>query len=923
MEITNKISVLVRVRPLVSSEQKPAWIVSDNTISPLETSKHQGASLQRFSFDGVYDPSVTTRELYAQTMANFAAHIVEGYNCTCFAYGQSCSGKTFTIFGDCLEANSSSTSSLEHTCPGILPLCVKDLFNNLQSVTNRFFVVYFTYWELYNEELKDLLAGEKHRLEIRYTKHSMQVSCVEKRVGSLEDVLSYLRFGNRLREVAATDLNTVSSRSHAIARLTIESVDTALLDELVKANKLPPPDSIEKLSDYDISYRTATLTIVDLAGSERQVKTNAIGERFKEANNINKSLLTLGRVFSAITSNAAHVPYRDSNLTKILQTSLQGNCYTTMIACISLASEHIEETLSTLRYASNASSIEMRVHSNEVLAENNAMIRLETERQQLAIRVRELEERCRSLEANAGSLEYLTAESGAHRLSGTELTEPELKKLAFSSSGSEHCLQSIALSPLSLSATFTERTPAVPVSTRVANTSPMPAHSLSNLSQSIFRCPQDVALWPEARSSMSSNAMADKGATPITARVATINDMEVVFEDIDKLDTYNFETTDSYTCLDLDLEEVASCFYPEKACYVQTDGSVLYRPINTLSILSLASVDDILKQIESELEKMQEPAVFLAEKKQDIDEALEANAASSLYGALHDIKQGIISFQDLATDAPRNRLLQLVSDLDQAYRHSYEASVMKTLNTMGLLAEDVSLVRSQADKYRTEIEGFRDTLDKHYVPIEECHTLSRRVESLTQQLALETARVESTTTLLNQCQATSEGMVIRLEELTKELASAKKEKEEASSKFMRLKTILNQAKAGILELRNAYISQKTALVTLKKEHVALLAKMRKLQKYKEMVVQQHQMMEALKANSAATAQSKINAGKAGVKGQLTDAARELIAPSQKDIDNFVDGILQGGDTGSGVEGPLKPDFHEENQLLSDLLDECS
>lgn len=100
----------------------------------------------------------------------------------------------------------------------------------------------------------------------------MQVSCVEKRVGSLEDVLSYLRFGNRLREVAATDLNTVSSRSHAIARLTIESVDTALLDELVKANKLPPPDSIEKLSDYDISYRTATLTIVDLAGSERQVK---------------------------------------------------------------------------------------------------------------------------------------------------------------------------------------------------------------------------------------------------------------------------------------------------------------------------------------------------------------------------------------------------------------------------------------------------------------------------------------------------------------------------------------------------------------------------------------------------------------------------------------------------------------------------
>lgn len=916
MEIRSKISVLVRVRPLVSSEQKPAWVVSDNTISSSETTKHQGGLVQRFSFDGVYDPSVTTRELYAQKMANFATYIIEGYNCTCFAYGQSCSGKTFTIFGDCLEANSLAAPSLEHSCPGILPLCVDDLFANLRSANDRFFVAYFTYWELYNEELKDLLASDKHRLEVRYTKHSMQISCVEKRVSSLEDVLSHLQSGNKLREVAATDLNTVSSRSHAIARLTIESLDITLLDELVKANKLPPPDHIEKLSDYDISYRTATLTIVDLAGSERQVKTNATGERFKEANNINKSLLTLGRVFSAITSNAAHVPYRDSNLTKILQTSLQGSCYTTMIACISLAGEHIEETLSTLRYASNASSIEMKVHSNEILAENDVMIRLETERQQLAARVRELEQRCRVLEASAGSLEYLTAESGANKLSDIELAEPELKRPCSLTSGSEQCLRSIALSPMSLSTSLTEELQAAAVSTHVANasTSPISSHLLSSPSISIFKSPRGKALLSETRSLMSPSSVTEKSV------VATDN-IEIVFEDLENFDCI-FGGTDLHTHLQ-DLDELISCFYPEKACYVQTNSSVLYRPINSLNALSLASVDDVLKQIATELEKLRRPALFLAERKQDVCEALEVNTASFLYSTLHSIKQEMIELQETATDIPMNRLIQLVGDLDQAYRHSYEASLTAILNTIGLSAEDSSMLRLQVAKSRTELEAFHDTLEKQYVPVGEYHALARRAEDLTRQLALETTRVESTTTLLKQCQATSEGMVTRLEELTGELANAKKEKDDAISKAMRLKAILTQAKTGILDLRSAYISQKTSLVTLKKEHVALLTKMRKLQKYKDMVVQQHQMMEALKANSAATAQSTIKAGKAGVKGQQADTTPLPAAPSQEDVDSLVDGILQGGDIGSGVEGPLKPDSQEENQLLNDLLNECA
>lgn len=915
MEDNNKISVLVRARPLVSSEQRPAWVISNNKVLSSEHLKHQGALAQRFSFDSVYDPSITTREIYTQSVSNFAANIVEGYNCTCFAYGQSCSGKTFTIFGDCLEPNFSLSTSSEHRCPGILPLCVEDLFDRMRS-TDRFFVAHFTYWELYNEELKDLLAPEKSKLEIRYTKNSMQISCVEKRVTSLDDVLVHLRSGNRLREVAATDLNTVSSRSHAIARITIESVDIALLNELVKANKLPQPGDIDRLSDYDISYRTATLTIVDLAGSERQVKTNATGDRFKEANNINKSLLTLGRVFSAITSNAAHVPYRDSNLTKILQTSLQGSCYTTMIACISLASEHIEETLSTLRYASNASSIEMKVHSNEILAENDAMIRLETERQQLMAKVKELEKRCRMLEESTGSLGCLIAESGANKPSDIEVAEPELKKTGSLSSSTNQHTQSIALSPISLNVAFTKSSQEVATSTHLPNNSTESTTSSPNLSHSIFKNPRDKVLCCESNSLVSTNIAVNKDNDHVH------DDIEIILEDLSNIKN-PFDEIDLHTYLDRDLDEIASCFYPENACYVQTHTSAIYRPINTLDILSLVSVDDALKQIENELEKLQKPASFLAENKQDIDEALEAQNTSLLYSTLHTIKQGIAGLQlpSSATDILTHKIIQLVSDLDQAYQYSYETSLSTALNTIGLLMEDVSVAKAQAAKSCAELETCRNTLENMYVPIEKYQALSNKVEDLTRQLALETTRVENTTTLLKQCQVTSEGMVTRLEELTAEIANVKKEKDDVIAKSIRLKTILAQAKTGIMDLKSAYISKTTALVTLKKAHAELLVKTKKLQKYKDMVVQQHQMMEALKANSAATARGTVNAGKAGVKEGRVDTAPLPVAPSQEDVDSLVDGILQEGDTVNEVACPLKSNSQEENQLLNDLLDE--
>ncbi|KAG5458900.1 MAG: kinesin-related protein, partial [Olpidium bornovanus] len=236
---------------------------------------------------------------------------------------------------------------------GILPNSFEHIFAHIGAAppTARY-LVRASYLEIYTEEIRDLLikGGANNKLEIKersdigvYVKDIS--SFVVKDVAEMEKLMTA---GNKNRSVGFTEMNARSSRSHSIFTITIEASD-------------PDPDD-----GGEGHIRMGKLHLVDLAGSERQAKTQAAGERLKEAAKINLSLSALGNVISALVDGkSAHIPYRDSKLTRLLQDSLGGNAKTLMIATLSPASYNYDETLGTLRYANRAKNIKNKPKINE------------------------------------------------------------------------------------------------------------------------------------------------------------------------------------------------------------------------------------------------------------------------------------------------------------------------------------------------------------------------------------------------------------------------------------------------------------------------------------------------------------------------------------------------------------------------------
>lgn len=226
--------------------------------------------------------------------------------------------------------------------PGVVPNTLQNLYGLIESENSKKITVKVSYIEVYNEVLRDLLTSEDTNLDIREEPDEGIVIAGMKEIlaNSKSEVMTMLKVGNRNRMKEPTMANEVSSRSHAVFMLTVESEDK---------------DSQETV--------TARLTMIDLAGSERAAYTNNKGMRMREGANINKSLLALGNCINALVDNKrtrgkrVYVPYRDSKLTRLLKDSLGGNCRTIMIANISPAVTCYEDTLNTLKYAHRARSI--------------------------------------------------------------------------------------------------------------------------------------------------------------------------------------------------------------------------------------------------------------------------------------------------------------------------------------------------------------------------------------------------------------------------------------------------------------------------------------------------------------------------------------------------------------------------------------
>lgn len=359
------VQVLVRCRPMNEDEMR----LHTPVVISCNEGRREVAAVQSiankqidrtFVFDKVFGPNSQQKELYDQAVSPIVYEVLEGYNCTIFAYGQTGTGKTYTMEGGAIKKNGEFP-----TDAGVIPRAVKQIFDILEAQSAEYSMK-VTFLELYNEEITDLLAPEETTKFVD-EKSKKPIALMEDGKGGVlvrgleeeivctaNEIYKILEKGSAKRRTAETLLNKQSSRSHSIFSITIHIKEcTPEGEEMIKCGKL---------------------NLVDLAGSENISRSGAREGRAREAGEINKSLLTLGRTINALVEHSGHVPYRDSKLTRLLRDSLGGKTKTCIIATVSPSIHCLEETLSTLDYAHRAKNIKNKPEVNQKMMKS-AMIK--------------------------------------------------------------------------------------------------------------------------------------------------------------------------------------------------------------------------------------------------------------------------------------------------------------------------------------------------------------------------------------------------------------------------------------------------------------------------------------------------------------------------------------------------------------------
>lgn len=352
-----KIFVTVRVRPLNKKElalkDEVAWECTDSQTILYKAPPQDRAAPISYTFDKVFGPACQTDVVYEEGAKDVAMSALKGINATIFAYGQTSSGKTFTM-------------------RGVTESAISDIYSHIDNTPEREFVIKISAMEIYNEIVKDLLRPDSGPL--RLLDDPEKGTIVEKMQEEIAKDSQHLRhlisICEEQRQIGETALNDTSSRSHQIIRLTLES-------------------KLREVSGCVKSF-VANLNFVDLAGSERAAQTHAIGARLKEGCHINRSLLTLTTVIRKLSSEkrSGHIPYRDSKLTRILQLSLGGNARTAIICTMSPALTHVEQSRNTLFFATCAKEVTNAAKVNMVISEKQLVKHLQTELARLEAELR-------------------------------------------------------------------------------------------------------------------------------------------------------------------------------------------------------------------------------------------------------------------------------------------------------------------------------------------------------------------------------------------------------------------------------------------------------------------------------------------------------------------------------------------------------
>ncbi|KAK9062161.1 hypothetical protein SSX86_019347 [Deinandra increscens subsp. villosa] len=324
------IRVFCRCRPLskVESSTGCSTVVDFDTASNGELGiLNSGSTKKTFRFDRVFTPNDNQVDVYSQA-SPLVTSVLDGYNVCIFAYGQTGTGKTFTMEGT--EGNR-----------GVNYRTLEELFKIAKERKDTYtYDISVSVLEVYNEQIRDLLASSSSskKLEVKQAAEGLHniPGLVEAKVENIQEVWNVLRAGSSARAVGSNNVNEHSSRSHC------------MLSIMVRAKNLLNGECTK-----------SKLWLVDLAGSERLAKTDAQGERLKEAQNINRSLSALGDVISALANKSSHIPYRNSKLTHLLQDSLGGDSKTLMFVQISPSEHDLSETLSSLNFATRARGVEL------------------------------------------------------------------------------------------------------------------------------------------------------------------------------------------------------------------------------------------------------------------------------------------------------------------------------------------------------------------------------------------------------------------------------------------------------------------------------------------------------------------------------------------------------------------------------------
>jgi len=424
----NNFKVVIRVRPPLERELNFQNIVlcemdehrvtiseNINAILDGDESALDAYNSHSFTFDQVYSQESGQKLVYDTTAKGVVDSALQGYNATIFAYGQTGTGKTYTMEG--LHADNANGQhghgamapkvSVEER--GIIPRAIEQIFQHIAShVSQRMrFLVRASYLQIYNESISDLLKPERANLAIREDKKRgvFVEGLSEWVVRSPAEIYGLMERGGAVRATGSTKMNELSSRSHAVFIIIAEQSETTYTDH--SGREISPEEfgslmqgqriAVQRLEEHvRQSFRVGKLNLVDLAGSERVRMSGATGQRLEETKKINQSLSALGNVIAALTDTRgrSHIPYRDSKLTRILEDSLGGNCKTTMMAMISPALEALAESLSTLKFANRAKSIKNEAKINEDLDQKSLLRKYERELKRLRA---ELQERNRNV----------------------------------------------------------------------------------------------------------------------------------------------------------------------------------------------------------------------------------------------------------------------------------------------------------------------------------------------------------------------------------------------------------------------------------------------------------------------------------------------------------------------------------------------